>query len=66
MCMCHMYINVCACRVIVPPTRLVDCSGLLKRGSVFEMVDYQRTLKRDLENSSNLLHKKWVYLSVHV
>jgi dynein heavy chain len=40
--------------------RLVDCPGLLGRREVYEMTDYDRVLKRDLEKSKNLLTKKWL------
>lgn len=45
--------------------RLVDCSSLLERSEVYEMIDYDRVIKRDLEKSKNLLNKKYTRMYIH-
>ncbi|CAI8004188.1 Dynein heavy chain 7, axonemal [Geodia barretti] len=40
--------------------RLVNCAGLLSRSEVYEMADFDRVVKRDLESSKTLLTTKWL------
>lgn len=46
--------------------RLVDCSSLLERSEVYEMIDYDRVIKKDLEKSKNLLNKKYTRIYIHM
>ena len=39
--------------------RLVNCAGLLSRSEVYEMADFDRVVKRDLESSKTLLTTKY-------
>ena len=52
------------CIIWFSVTRLVDCLSLLSRSEVFEMTDFDRVLKKNLEKSKSLLHTKYEH-SLH-
>ena len=52
------------CMIWFSVTRLVDCLSLLSRSEVFEMTDFDRVLKKNLEKSKSLLHTKYEH-SLH-
>ena len=46
--------------------RLLDCASLVGRREVYEMADFDRVIKRDLENAKILLTTKCILHTVLV